>query len=315
MRPPLGLLDGFVADDRVVRWRQGVRDGAFDRRVAMVRGEAGWALRTSTRGYLRAWARAAGGRYDAVPEGAERTHTFTTAFGAGIEAAALRYAVLDGVNAFARREDVDLSRRLRAGLWAVPASRGGTAPGGGIGAELSARFGSGGERGVYTVQAAGHGVFTDHGLDSGRVSVAATLLARALPAQTLIVHGYAAAAADPAPGTEYDLWVSRAGPRLFGAHAFTGTRVTWVAVEHRIILAHELFGLVGLGAAPFVEWGTAHYDDDPARARGDAGLALRIGSTRTVRGDIVEIAGGWQWAEGVEAGRWAVSVGMARRYF
>ncbi len=40
----------------------------------------------------------------------------------------------------------------------------------------------------------------------------------------------------------------------------------------------------------------------------DAGLSLRLGPTRAVRGDVAEFAVGYRFGEGFAGSRWAVAV-------
>ncbi len=106
----------------------------------------------------------------------------------------------------------------------------------------------------------------------------------------------------------FNPWVDQTGPRLFDAHAFTGNRTVWLVVEDRILVADDVAGLVGVGLAPFVEWGGAWDDDESPRIGGDVGLALRLGPTRAVRGDVQEIAFGWRFGASVPTGaRWELS--------
>ena len=112
----------------------------------------------------------------------------------------------------------------------------------------------------------------------------------------------------PKPGVQFNPWVDQTGPRLFDAHAFTGNRTVWLVVEDRILVADDVAGLVGVGLAPFVEWGGAWDDDESPRIGGDVGLALRLGPTRAVRGDVEEIAFGWRFGASVPTGaRWELS--------
>src|SRR5256885_10319875 len=52
------------------------------------------------------------------------------------------------------------------------------------------------------------------------------------------------------------------------------------------------------GVAPFFDYGGAWYPDEPARLGGNAGLALRMGPTRSVHGDVAEFALGYRFGQG-----------------
>jgi len=149
------------------------------------------------------------------------------------------------------------------------------------------------------------------GLDSTRTRGRLTIVSQNLPRQTLIAHLEGGRLQRPKPGAEFDLWFDQRGPRLFGAHAFTGTRMAWLAFEDRILVADDLWGMVGLGLAPFLDYGGAWYADEPARLGGDAGLALRFGPTRAVRGDAGELAVGYRF--GIGTG-WAIALRRGFRF-
>ena len=130
-----------------------------------------------------------------------------------------------------------------------------------------------------------------------------------LPRQTTILHLEGGAIRGAKPGGEFDLWRDQNGPRVFGAHAFTGTRMVWLAFENRILVADDVWGLLGVGVAPFFDYGGAWYADERARLGGDVGLALRLGPTRAVHGSVTEFAVGYRFGDGVAPGkRWALTI-------
>jgi hypothetical protein len=72
-----------------------------------------------------------------------------------------------------------------------------------------------------------------------------------------------------------------------------------------------------LGLAPFVDYGGAWYGGEASRLGGDAGVALRFGPTRAVRGDAGELAVGYRFAGGVAQGipkGWALAVRRGFRF-
>ena len=146
------------------------------------------------------------------------------------------------------------------------------------------------------------------GIDSGRVSGGITVASQNLRRQTLILHAEAGALERPKPGDEFDLWVLKKGPRVFGIHQLTGSRMVWLALEDRILVRDELWSLVGVGIAPFFDYGGAWYADEPARLGGDVGLAWRMGPTRSVHGDVAEFALGYRFGDGWTGSRWAIAV-------
>ena len=66
--------------------------------------------------------------------------------------------------------------------------------------------------------------------------------------------------------------------------------------------------LVAIGVAPFFDYGGAWFDNEPARQGGDAGLSLRLGPTRAVRGDVAEMAFGYRFGQGIPGKRWEFTV-------
>ena len=126
--------------------------------------------------------------------------------------------------------------------------------------------------------------------------------------RAMLLHLEGRALRRPKFGEVFDPWSTQNGPRGFGAHAFTGTRLVYAMLEDRVVVADELWGLVGLGVAPYVEYGGAWYAErEAARLGGDAGLALRLGSPRSSRGDVAELDVSWRWGDGFTGSPWALT--------
>ncbi len=169
--------------------------------------------------------------------------------------------------------------------------------------------------GFAWVRLAASGLIGAGGLDSGRVEAGATAVSQHGPLQTLVGHAEVGMARRVAPGTEFDLWQFENGPRAYGAHVFTGTRRWWAVAEDRLLVADDFLGLVGVGLAPFVEWGGAWYADERPRTAGDVGLALRLGATRSTRGEVTELAVARRFGAGANIpGGWAVTIRQAVDY-
>ena len=293
---------GESARERVLRFKDGVLLDSSERRALRVGVTGGVALRATSRDYVRMYLGAEWRREDFAPATTVPFPRSTFVTGrAGIEIGHVRFRVLEHVNSYARREDVDVSQALYLG--SVVQS--------GLGYEIRGQ--------VSTVWRGGFALLSGEatGLDSTRSRGRLTIVSQNLPHQTLIAHVEGGALHRPKPGAEFDLWFDQRGPRLFGAHVFTGTRMAWLAFEDRILVVDDLWGMVGLGLAPFVDYGGAWYGSEASRLGGDAGVALRFGPTRAVRGDAGELAVGYRFAGGVAQGipkGWALAVRRGFRF-
>ena len=284
---------GEFAHERVLRFRDDVLLDSTSHRLFRVGLMAGIAAAATTHKYMRIWGGWEWRREDFGATDTSRVpySVFTTAR-AGVELGAVRFRVLEHFNSYARREDVDLSPTLRAGI--VLQS--------GVGYEFSGQTSAVWKRGFAVVRVAANG------LDTTRTLAELTVVSQNIPRHTWIVHAEAGVVTHPKPGAEFDPWVVQKGPRLFGIHEFTGTRTTWFVLEDRILVADDILGLMALGLAPFLDYGGAWYDDEPARQGGDAGLSLRFGPTRAVRGRAGELAFGYRFGQGVKGKRWAITL-------
>src|SRR5207244_1871666 len=284
--------------------------GALERRALRLRLTGGFAPRATTEDYLRLWMAGQWRRenFDSLGMTPFPRPVFGTV-GAGIDLAHVRFQVLERFNSYARREDVDVSQLAHLGLWAAPRAWGYPSPQAGVGAEVSAQLAAPWRGGFAVLRAAANGVFTAGVPDSGRVAAAVTVASQNFRNQTLILHVEGAQLRRPKPGDEFDLWVTQNGPRVFGIHEFTVTHMAWLALEDRVLVAGQVWGLFGVGVAPFLDYGGAWYSDERARLGGDVGVALRIGPTRAVRGDVAEFAVGYRFGKGFPAAsRWGFAI-------
>ena len=281
---------GESARERVLLFRDGALVADSQHRVLRVGVTGGVALHATSRDYVRLWLGGEWRREDFAPATTVPfpRSTFTSGRVA-VEMRHVRFRVLEHFNSYARREDVDVSQTLRLGALVES----------GVGYEASGQ--------VSTVWRGGYALLHGEasGLDSTRLRGRLTLVSQNLPRQTLIAHLEGGRLRRQKPGAEFDPWLDQRGPRLYGAHEFTGTRMAWLAFEDRILVAEDLWGMVGLGIAPFVDYGGAWYADEAARLGGNAGLALRFGPTRAVRGDAGELAVGYRFGTGTG---WAIAL-------
>ena len=331
---------GEAAINRVLMFTDNGRSAVYHRKALISTNTLGWAPLATSRDYLRLTLSSVVRREDYEPDTIVKDPSFQpppdslfprhfyASFGLAAERSHVRYAQIEHFNSFGRHEDLDLSQIVGVGVWVAPSglgygSRGGVAPRAHF--QLSGAW----PGGFVSLRGQALGMYTRSGLDSGRVTSALTAVTTSLPSQTLIFHLEGGVMTDlrvspayaplggVAPGGEFDLWRDGNGPRLFGAHVFTGSRMVWLALDDRITLKSEVWSLFGLGIAPFYDWGGAWYafEDKHKRTSSDVGLALRVGPTRSIGGDVIEFAVGYRSGAGVEPGRhWAATLGTGIFY-
>jgi hypothetical protein len=303
-------LDGFAGLERVLQYRDGEVFETYQRSSFIQIGQVSTALVATSGMYLRV---GLAGQYKqeeyvlAADSGGVLPDSVSGAVGAFAELASARFKVVTHYNGFAREHDLDLSSRVSLSTWLAPSSWG--YPETGIGLGLSLQTGASLGPNFALLEGRANGLFTSAGLDSGQVWVALTLAARLVPKNATVFHLEAGAQENPPPGLEFDLGHG-SGPRLFGPHAFTGTRSAWGSLEHRSFLVDEVLGLLGIGLAGFVDYGGAWYENEPSRLGGNVGLGLRIGATRATGPNVGRIDFGYRFGAGTEDKRWAMSFGQ-----
>src|SRR5256886_14573199 len=92
--------------------------------------------------------------------------------GTGLDVGHVRLQVLERLNSFARREDVDISQSAHIGVWAAPRAWGYPSGQAGVGVEVSGQLAAPWHGGFAVLSGAGDGVFTADQPDSGRGSAA-----------------------------------------------------------------------------------------------------------------------------------------------
>jgi surface antigen-like variable number repeat protein len=297
-------------DERVLRFRDGL-DQASDtlsRRYTMVRAAAALAVRASTAGYLRAGVAAQVRRDDFQPEGSTQPfpRTVTGAVGPYMVWNRARFLVTRGYAGFAREEDVDLGTTLRVGFLAAPKVFGYDRNG--LGPEMRGRVGAKLPGGFAYLEALANGLYTSAGLDSSTVQVAATTVLQPGPRHVAVFHAEAGWRENPVPGEEFDLGLG-SGPRAYGSHAFTGDRAVFLTAEYRYTIVDDLFNMVGLGIAGFVDHGGAWFAGSRRRLGWDAGVGLRVGASRSSVTDALRFDLARRFANDVESAGWVLTVG------
>ena len=303
-------LEAETQDARVLRFFEGADEAqdTLTRRYTLVRASGAWALRASTKGFLRLGVQAQVRRDDYRPEGLEDgfARTVTGAVGPYLVWNHARFLVTHGVSGFAREEDVDLGTTVRAGFMVAPSAfgyeRDGVAP------LVALRSGARVPRGFAYVEALAGGLYNTAGLDSGSVQVAGTLVLKPRPGHVAVLHAETGWIENPLPDAEFDLGLGT-GPRAFRSHAFTGDRMVFATAEYRVTVAEDFLGLAGLGIAGFVDHGGAWYAGSRRRLGWDAGVGLRLGASRSSDTEALRFDLARRFANDAEDAGWVMTVG------
>ncbi len=203
-------------------------------------------------------------------------------------------------------EDLDLSTVGRLSLALAPEGWGYRRTGIGPRLDLAAAVRPPGS--FIKGQLSAGGLFTDAGLDSGRVVVSLTFGAKPLPRHATILFIMGGLQENPPPGEEFDLGFTLP-PRSWEPHSFTGTRVVFGTFEHRWFIWDAILNLVGIGVAFFVDYGGAWYPGQSARFGGNIGLGLRTGGALGTGARHSRLDLGYRFGEDVVGSRWVLSFG------
>jgi hypothetical protein len=308
------LLPGQVLDGRVLRFRDGEVSDTVWRRALIQRTEIAWAPVAGPGGYVRIGLTGGVRREEYLSIADTGLAIPDSVFGdVGLwtELARPRFVEVTHYNGFSREEDLDLGSRVVLGAGVVLRSLGYARNGAAPFAEV--RTGIGTAKAFARLGIEAGGLLTSAGVDSGRVAAALTVASRLIPRQATVLHFEAGLRKNPAPGAEFDLGHGL-GPRAFEPHAFTGTRAIWGVAEHRVFLWDELFGMLGLGVAGFVDYGGAWFADQPARHGGDVGIGIRSGATSATGPNVGRLDLAYRFGDGITGSRWVVSFGTAYQF-
>jgi len=197
-------------------------------------------------------------------------------------------------------EDVDVSKRIKLTLNVASSALGYERTG--IGPRLEASAGNVWGRVLAVATLKANGLFTDAGLDSGRVVVEATVAAHPWNRHSTTLYVTAGAQENPPPGEEFDLGFGMP-PRSWQAHSYVGTRMFWGTIEHRWYAIDALAGFFAMGFAAFVDYGGAWYPDQERRFGGNVGIGLRSGSAISTSGRTGRIDIGCRFGDGSSFGK------------
>jgi hypothetical protein len=305
------FLTTFGEDTRVLRFRDGVTTPVDSvRRVeTVVRGDVGYAPTADPHHYLRIGLAAQMRRDDAAPWGGPSAigRTISGEAQGWIEKSRVRFMVLEGFRNFTSQEDIDLSTTMRLGVAYAPAALS-DAPTG-VGPLVAVHGGIAlGPTAFLTGDLRHNALYRGAGLDSGTTLLGTTAGWVLDRRQTLLAHAEGGWKEHPAAGDEFDLGLG-VGPRAFADHSFTGDRDFLLTAEYRYTMSSDLWGLMGLGVAAFVDQGGAWYGGDRRRTGTDAGIGIRIGPSRATSVSVVRIDLARRFTTDRQAAGWVVVVG------
>jgi hypothetical protein len=301
--------------DRIFQYRDGAQTPAdtVQNRYVLGRADFSRAVRASSFGYIRAGITAQVRRDDYISDPQYQATGFSTssvtgAVGLFIEASRVRQPRIRGFQTLGHLEDVDLSSVIRLSLNVAPRAFGYASAHSGIAPAIGLHSGAQFRGGFGYVDAVASGLYTATGLDSGQVFVSGTLALIPAARHLVTLHGEFGTLRNPLPGTEFDLGLG-AGPRAFSQHAFTGDREFFGSAEYRYTVSPEMFKVVGVGLAAFVDHGGAWWSDEDHRSGWDFGVGLRLAASRAPDLETNRIDLAWRAAQPGLPGGWVVAVG------
>jgi len=303
-------LDVDYADRSVLRFFEGEEVASDTLRHLFTKAalNVGWATEASQQGYIRVGTKLQLRRENYAELGTPiEDRSFFGELGGAAEWSRTNFSVVDGYRGLGGNEDVDLSATVRGELWIAPSALGYERTG--IGPAVKVNVGKVLPNGFTTVQLRASSLFTSKGLDSGSVTGQAVLALLPAPRHTVVFNAQAGLQKNGYPGEEFDLGLTF-GPRAYPAHAFTGDRAFFTTGEYRWVAFPELFKLLAVGLATYVDYGGAWYSGSPERTGADAGVGLRFGSTRAASGKgATRVDLSWRFATEEFDKRWILSVG------
>ena len=299
----------LTSEGRVLRFVAGRArpDLTLHREYSLARADMATALRAGSRGFLHLGIAGQLRREDVAPDTSliPIARTITGAFGPYVEMRSPRYIQLRNFQSIDRTEDIDLGLRLYAGALAAPRAWGYARNG--VGAVANVGAGHRIPSGFVQLDAGATVLRTSEHVDSASVGASGTLVMQPVERLLLVGHAGGGLLQHPRPGGEFDLGLGL-GLRAFPTHAFTGDRQFLLGGESRWLVWPRLLGLVGVGAAAFVDHAGAWYNGSPRRTGTDAGIGLRLASIREA-GSVWRLDLARRYASDVEPAGWVIAIG------
>lgn len=233
--------------------------------------------------------------------------------GAYVEWRRARFERVVRFNGFAE-EDQDLSDRVFFSLKLAHEELGYESTG--VGARLLLSSGRRAGPAILKGLLDGGGLFNSAGLDSGYVYGSGTAAFRSTDRNTTFLRAVGGIQESPRPGSEHDIGFQIL-PRLWGAHAFVGTRTLQATLEHRSYLVDNFANVIGLGVGAFVDYGGAWYPDQDTRLGGNVGVTIFVGSPLSSFAQVTNCNVGYRFGGGIsgsDTSRWGFLCGGGLRF-
>lgn len=224
-----------------------------------------------------------------------------------------RFERVERFNGFAE-EDQDLSDEVFVSVKLAHEALGYASTG--VGARLRLASGRRAGSAILKGYVDGGGLFNSAGLDSGYVYGSGTAAVRTTDRNTTFLRAIGGVQESPRPGSEHDIGFQIL-PRLWGPHAFIGTRTIQATLEHRSYLVDNFVNLTGIGVGAFVDYGGAWYPDQDSRLGGNIGVTVFGGSPLSSFAQVTNLNLGYRFGGGIadsERSRWAFSAGGGLRF-
>lgn len=248
-----------------------------------------------------------GGDSPAVAAPANRQLSY---FWIGYEEVEDRYFQTHNMDRIQRTEDFNLGLELRARLgWSSP-TWGGDESQAVFTADVRSGFAPN-ERSTIFVSGYASGRWGAGGHENVRAGGAVRYFLRTFGRHHLLAAVYADAGWNLDPENQL-LLGGDSGLRGYPTRFQDGDRRLLISLEHRFYTNWELFDLIHVGAAVFLDAGRAWYDDGP-RQDDDLGLlknfgvGLRLGSSRSARGQLVHLDVAFPMDGGDQDVQWLVT--------
>lgn len=248
-------------------------------------------------------------RYDTVqyslPTSALATN-ITSAFGPYLAVGYPKFHHVRYYQAGGRTEDLQLGITGTVGLYVAPAAWGYGSTGIGPTVTLSAGQGSPHAFLLETVTATS--LYQSRALDSGTVNAGVTAAWFPEPQQMLIAYAGGGMQRNVAVGEEFQLGFGY-GARAYPQYAFTGDRMFITSAEYRWIIWPNLYKIVAVGVAAFVDHAGAWFDGSPQRAGTDFGVGLRLGARTGTAGYLMRADLAYRMANDQVPAGWVFTFG------